>query len=227
MKKTNGFTLIETLMTILTIGILSILILPSLTTKVDEKVFVTQIQKLHTSLESWYQIAILKYGNPKNWHKIARNNSTALNYFLENTDVIKICDNNRSCPSYTTYRSLNGSAIGKSFSTTANNACAIMPDGAFLCFNGLNNGCTGYFLSTNNICGNIYVDLNGAASPNQFGIDVFLFYYTTERVIPAGAYYESLNMYCNPKYKHKRNGLDCTTWVLEKGNMQYLRSKIH
>lgn len=78
--------------------------------------------------------------------------------------------------------------------------------------------------SAANICGEYMVDVNGSASPNTYGKDIFIFNLTKSgTVIPTGARnYTSQNYTfengCSPE---TAAGWGCTGWVIENGNMDY------
>jgi hypothetical protein len=72
------------------------------------------------------------------------------------------------------------------------------------------------------ICGEIQVDVNGYQAPNQFGVDLFHFYYAKNAIIPMGMpkerYYAANSANClNKLYGH-----GCAAWVLLNENMDYL-----
>ena len=71
-------------------------------------------------------------------------------------------------------------------------------------------------------CADIYVDTNGYyKGPNQFGKDSFLFAMKKDRIIPYGTKRESpkFSQACN---KYSSYGYDCTAWVIQNENMDYL-----
>ena len=78
--------------------------------------------------------------------------------------------------------------------------------------------------SAANICGEYMVDVNGSASPNTYGKDIFIFNLTKSgTVIPTGARnYTSQNYTfengCSPE---TAAGWGCAGWVIENGNMDY------
>ncbi len=89
--------------------------------------------------------------------------------------------------------------------------------------------CNGVLPSTDTLerqlCGVIYVDINGQAIPNMLGVDVFGFYMSGNNVLPMGFYGDqsSFDYYClreTPKAS-KYNGLGCSAWALKNKNMEY------
>ncbi|MCM1339628.1 MAG: type II secretion system GspH family protein, partial [Muribaculaceae bacterium] len=76
-------------------------------------------------------------------------------------------------------------------------------------------------------CGVIFVDINGNTKPNRAGVDYFKFIITKNNIIPAKG--NSIIKYgdrCAYNDNDSRNGADCTAWVIEKENMDYLKKPI-
>ena len=225
MKKiAQGFTLIETLIAIFTIGILAVYTVPSLNSNYGENFIISKLQKHNTDLERFYQKAISLKGAPQYWHKNDITGTEVLNIIFDGIETNKNCKGNYNCPSRQNYSSLDGTTIGRLFSSTINNACAILMDGSFICINPLKTNCRSYVGSTPSVCGQIVFDFNGVNYPNTMGKDVFVFYYTNDRIVPGEGDYTK---YCNKYYKSKSNGYACASWVLRQNNMDYLKRKIY
>ena len=77
-----------------------------------------------------------------------------------------------------------------------------------------------------NICGELFVDINGEKGPNATGKDVFLFYYNRYGyLIPVGSAAENSFKFedkCNRSKTNNLNGYGCTAWVIYNENMDYL-----
>lgn len=75
------------------------------------------------------------------------------------------------------------------------------------------------------LCGIIYLDVNGPAIPNMFGVDVFGFYIAGNTVLPMGFYGDNFafeyNCLRETPNKNKYNGLGCSAWALKNKNMDY------
>ena len=79
-----------------------------------------------------------------------------------------------------------------------------------------------------NVCGEIFFDVNGASNPpNKTGVDLFLFYITKYGVMPMGTQMQystyTFDQYCNMGNTNRLNGYGCTAWVIYNENMDYLR----
>ena len=67
MKKLNGFTLAEVLITLGVIGVVSALTMPALIKKYQQHVTVTQLKKAYTELNQAVKFAEAEYGDMENW----------------------------------------------------------------------------------------------------------------------------------------------------------------
>jgi len=224
MKNSSGFTLIETLIAIFTLGLIAAFTLPSLNSDFNEELIITKLKKYNTQLEIYYQKTLLKKGSPDIWHTKNIDGNIVLDFLFENVEISKSCKKNSRCLSRQNYYSLDGIKIGQIFSSSENNGCALLTDGSFICIRALKNNCKTIIGSTPNVCGEIFLDLNGMSAPNALGKDTFVFYYTKTRIYPADG---DLRIYCNKFYRGRLNGTACASWVLENNNMDYLTRRVY
>lgn len=66
-KKSIAFTLAESLLVMAVIGIVATLVVPNLKNNSDDQVYVAKARKVYSELETAYERATLKYGNPRDW----------------------------------------------------------------------------------------------------------------------------------------------------------------
>lgn len=74
------------------------------------------------------------------------------------------------------------------------------------------------------LCGTVFIDVNGPATPNMLGVDVFGFYLSGNSLLPMGFYGDdfSFNTNCSRNdQENKFNGLGCSAWALVNKNMDY------
>jgi len=112
----------------------------------------------------------------------------------------------------------------------------ILSNGIFVNFHhGAYQGCTGDQTDSednkylNNVCSEIYIDINGMKKPNVMGKDIFTFWSTKYGLYPMGTKderYWYLPRTCQPNGTFPNNGGGCTAWLIEKGNMDYLHKQI-
>lgn len=72
--------------------------------------------------------------------------------------------------------------------------------------------CEGTSFGVKNICGFLWLDVNGDKQPNTFGKDIFIFYIMKDRILPHAA----------DDCKKYSNGWGCSNYILEKENMKYI-----
>ena len=85
-KKSIAFTLAESLLVMGVIGIVATLVVPNLKNNSEDQVYVAKARKVYTEIETAYERAVLKYGDPKDWTKAQTN--AHLQEFL---NVKKVC----------------------------------------------------------------------------------------------------------------------------------------
>lgn len=74
------------------------------------------------------------------------------------------------------------------------------------------------------LCGIVYIDVNGPATPNILGVDLFGFYLSGNSLLPMGFYGDDFefNKNCRRDIKNNEyNGLACSAWALVNKNMDY------
>ena len=77
-----------------------------------------------------------------------------------------------------------------------------------------------------NVCGEIFVDINGIKPPNATGKDIFWFRITKYGIVPGGTENDTsrdFENYCNKSKPNSLNGYGCAAWVIYNENMDYLR----
>ncbi len=240
-SKKPAFTLAEVLITLAIIGVVAAMTIPILVANYQEKVFVTKLKHTYSILNSAFDMAIKEYGPINFWgannrYDIEPIYNKIMPQFLK---ILKTCEASNYEKIYTAcwgkdYYKLNKSHLdnpGRMKKTfILNNGTSIK----FLGANGDNAAevwCQAYKNSTEERelyfrnCGTITVDLNGSASPNQIGKDVFKFDIYRDGILPQGmpnrTYIGSSfeNACLNKTYTG--NNVTCTAWVIYNGNMDY------
>lgn len=236
-----GFTLAEVLITLGIIGIVAAMTLPTLIQKNQEKETVAKLRKFNTVINQAYMLAINANGYVEDWNlskggtgneatdeavAAGKNSRDAfwdklIPYLKVNTRC-KFTEEN--CYSYDRY-----SLDGTQFSSFTNRLT--LADGTTIVGSTiLSERCLrkdGNSKVLKNVCGEIFVDLNGPKPPNTTGKDVFLFLFTKYGIVPIGLPDTSedrqpFETYCNLSKPHKLNGYGCTAWIIYNGNMDYL-----
>ncbi len=243
MKK--AFTLAEVLITLAIIGVVAAITIPSLIQKHNERVTVTKLKKMHSVLNNALRLSVVQHGEINQWGLSAtgeielpedtpqeeidarRNMAKFMRERIrENLKVIDVCDDiETGCGIFVKRYTLDGQEYSHWGSRI------VLADGSVIYgATIISADCTrsnGDSKLLQNICGQIFVDVNGIKEPNTQGKDVFLFYYSKDgSVIPIGSKDDTgvpFPRYCNRKTGHRvTNGYGCTAWVIENENMDYL-----
>lgn len=245
-KIRKSFSLAETLIAMLVIGLLSLLTLPSLFQTYQESVTVTRVKKIYSELSQAFHLAIFKYGTADTWVPgggygyinnagvstwynyitPAASNLISLNNIVEGMSLLEDCGVNSGCPSVDTYSSLDGTEDQARFNSNQYRGGVILNNGMFLEITNNTTHCTSTQSGIENVCGTIWVDVNGHKSPNKYGVDAFSFYYTKTGIVPFGANNGDLSIWCNKNATYINNGQSCAAWVLDRGNMEYLNKTV-
>ncbi len=213
-KNIFAFTLAETLAVIGIIGVIAALTLPNLNQSTGNKETVVKLQKLYSDLNNVYGQAIAVYGPIQKWPKGADHSVTfsdRMRDFMKNT---KYCP-----PQNTTCWPRNDNLSLPSFITADGSTFVVWGD-----FN-----CTGTEELTpinDVVCGSIPVDIDGPnKGSNANGIDRFTFIISKRNgILPRGGQSDAWTQgnLINGCFKDRWAG--CTGWVIENGNMDYLKA---
>lgn len=225
--KQQGFTLAEVLITLMVIGILAVITIPSILQSWQETETVSKLRKTYSILQQACKLAEIDNGAVTSWDS---SNNTSSYVFWDNIkkylSIAADCQNKSGCAP-DKFSNKNDPSV-----SSANNVSTkrhiLLKDGTSITYGGwtspkcdINNGHAG----SRSICADLIIDINGTKAPNTMGIDAFVFYITPEGIALAGGpdtdyYIYSHNDHCI--YKSYSNGYSCTKWVIEKGNMLYL-----
>ena len=222
MKK--GFTLAEVLITLVIIGVIAAMTIPTLMNKTNEQETVTAVKKAYSVLGQAYQKviaengeiipselgnaseAIRKFGDLLVKHLSVTGTGDYVNN--ANDDLYTFFDGsgqfgwNTSADAYYKIRLNDGMSI----------RMYVYNDYVIIGNTNRMKTCFGYFL----------VDVNGDKGPNIIGKDTFQFDLMKNGILPAGLP-DDLN---RPLSDCRGQGFGCAAWVITKGNMDYLRKDV-
>ncbi len=221
LRKTIAFTLAETLVVMGIIGVVAALTIPNLNQSTGDREKVAKVKKVYSNLEDAFGRATAVYGPADEWcinfNEYSKDCSQRLaDRMTEFMKVSKICESEETaCFAYGSYVRLDGKnySVGDGY---VSNSKVLLADGAALDF----------YLGTSGT-GWVYVDIDGPKGSNTAGKDYFQFEVTSTGIIPAGGKNSSYNFgetnekltaYCFTY------GTYCTAWVIETGNMDYLKA---
>lgn len=189
--KSVGFTLAEVLITLLVIGVVSSIIVPTIINDTQEAEFKVAWKKKYSELEQASRLLIADNGGTLK-NLCSGSYSCFTNSFINYLSYSKTCSNakNEGCwhmgnEWYYINKSpaaiLDNSAInGRNYSGRG----VILNDGTFLFSVWLLADCS--WVQYPNSCGHITVDINGFKGPNTVGKDIYAVYITDRKIVPVG-----------------------------------------
>lgn len=214
----KAFTLAEVLITLVIIGVIASITVPSLNNAMHRIQYNSALKKNFSILSNVFNNARADYDDYLDWnHADSNQNAIFENYYKMKPYmvVIRECNDRAGCWSKDVTKKPDGKnsamsatekGIGGNIVTfTLNDGTNVNLDywsAADITANfGVSRNLFPYTLS-------IFVDVNGDKRPNVLGKDVYAFILTTEGLVPAGADNNSAN--CN------NTGYDCTAKYLYK-----------
>lgn len=223
----NAFTLAEVLIALGIIGIVAVITLPTIVSKYQEQVTVTKVKKIYSILSNAYLLAKSKNGDPSSW---ATTNSNSGNSFsasrdlalpiIQNMKLAKECKSGTGCFPDGNVKLLNDSYWSDNINTGTHRYKVMTIDGVSVAIHSYATSCDSVVDKIQDRCGNIYVNIDGTkAKENVNGKNFFQFFITSKGIVPIGSQidYDEMVSTC------KNNGDNCTTWVINKGNLDYLK----
>jgi len=211
----NGFTLAEVLITLVIIGVVAAMTIPTLVNRTNKEELRTGLLKAQSVLSGALEKFYTKNGYKLTPAELVYSGSGTRVYLKDKImpyfSVAKDCGT-ASCANSTI-------ANYKNFSGTTGIQYGLIDDGQFV----LNDGMTVFI---ENYTGSIYiaVDVNGhEKKPNKPGHDLFFFQMNNEgNLVPMGAegtdYYSATNAYCSKTSSSNVNGFGCTAKALNDAN---------
>ena len=211
-KKHSGLTLSEALFTLAIIGVIASLTLFGLFAKLNDNKNIAALKKFYTSISQVTMFVILDRSSPNYWglDQYSQDSSAlAFSYFKPYFKVIRECSNSTGCWQYPT----------KFLSGKVYLARAQMYQYMFTLIDGMNviinvyprdivRSEFGVNVDKDSVV--FIIDVNGNASPNQMGRDIFSFVLDGSDIVPGGVD----NTYnCNKA----ASGLTCAARVINDG----------
>lgn len=190
-KAVAGFTLAEVLITLAIIGVVAALTIPALMANAAKGQYVTALKKNYSAFSQAYKLILNDNGGDPTF----TGDNDIITQFATKMNFIKKCDDAAGAAPcwYTDHpKTLNkvddpifyDDLVGQSWT-----GGGILQDGTII-------GTFSYDPDCNsnqgdgplqNVCGVIYVDVNGAKKPNIVGRDLFSFYITKTGLVPEGS----------------------------------------
>lgn len=201
----RAFTLSEVLITLVVIGVVAAITIPTITVGHQKTETITRLKKALSVANQALQASMMENGEVSAWYnksEIGLNKYMAT-YWHPYFRNIKICDTYQKCDydSRQPYKNPNGTKHGQTL-TIANTRVPFLTDDNIL-----------YTVSPSDGSFILTVDTNGANKPNKFGRDLFYFEYDPEgkSIRPYGYYgtKEEISQFCSPT-----NGVCCAAKIV-------------
>jgi len=205
-----GFTLAEVLITLVIIGVIAAMTIPTLINKTQKQEYVSKLKKSYSAFAQATNKIIADEGTPPNWVTSPEN---VYNMYKKYLVVAKDCNTESGCISSSgVYQQLQG---GSNDYDTNKYRKLVLSDGTIVIFeheSWVSSNCNINQAGSKNICSYFNVDINGAKKPNTVGRDLFLFVIKEDGLYPAG---------CDTGNCPSWAGLDCACKVLRESAMNY------
>ena len=209
----DAFTLAEVLITLVIVGVIAAMTIPTLMNNTNKQEYVSRLKKTYSTLSQATNRILAEEGTPKadigGWGTTA---NAVYEMYKKYLSKAKECDSSTGCFSGT-YRYKTKAAI--TFNGSSNTL--ILADGAQITMNPSNAvfkaDCTHNGSGTYNLCQHFLVDVNGAKGPNTVGQDTFAFSLKENGLVPTGCDFDDC--------KNNSLGWGCTCKVLREGAINY------
>lgn len=228
----TGFTLAEILITLGIIGIVAAMTIPTLIEKNREKQTVALVKEAYSIFSQAYKLVIAEHeglGLLVDTNLTDKENATKMfQEVSKHLKKAKSCDVNTDCLG-SNYVNLQGSNVGI-WDDYANIQTGVL-------LNGIGFWILSFINEDGSYNGQIGIDINGSAKPNKLGVDFFHFRVNENgEIFPTGSVGackvaiscpdEKPYYLCDLNSTGKYNGYGCTNWLIQHGNMKYLKQNI-
>ncbi len=211
-KRNYAFTLAEVLITLVIIGIIAAITIPSLINKTNNQETISRLKKVYSTMAQATNQIIAEEGSVMTW---ATSSQNLYDLYKKKLRKSKECNYSSGCFTQEKIYWLNSGSLNVNTNVWNN---LVLDDGTQIMFSGVfsstcelnnkdNNG-------TNFACTRILIDVNGAKKPNTMGKDLFEFVLKKNGLYPAGC---DIDNQCNKNF----NGRACACRVLREEEINY------
>ncbi len=214
----HAFSLAEILITLVIIGVIAAITVPSLINKTNNQEYVSRLKKVYSVLAQATNQIIAEEGTPRA-DKGGWASSTLNVYSLYKKKLIDAqdCSDAKGCVLQGKLKYLDNSGTTATDFSQENISFRklVLNDGTQVVFDEINGECNATSMQDTDICAFLFVDVNGSRKPNTLGRDVFYFIIKEKGLYPRGC----ADGYCNGPENAK--GVGCGCKVLREGAMNY------
>ena len=216
----KAFTLSEALIALVIIGIVAALTVPNIVFKYNDDVTVKRVTKFYATMSVAYQKIKFEEGVPEDWGELNedRTNNGRVFYekFKKHLSILKDCSNDQpGCFASSSYKLFSG-GFSENFTSARARYNAILLDGSAVSFYVHPKSTFTYNEGKDRKggLGLVYLDVNGAKPPNQFGKDMFQFDITEDAIYPPMVTKREISNCLSAGYY-------CSGWIIAYQNMDY------
>ena len=183
----NGFTLAEVLITLVIVGVVAALTIPSVINKTKKQEYVSKLKKVYSTLSSATNKILYEEGNPNasigGW---ATSSQKIFNQYKKYLNYTKECQANEDgCFGQIGWGFESGGDKDPSWGLPIFPKLILL-DGVQVIFIQRSANCSSDFYGSSGICATIGVDVNGEKPPNIYGRDAFIFVLKEDGLYPVG-----------------------------------------
>ena len=216
----NGFTLAEVLITLVIIGVIAAMTIPTLMNNTNKQEYVSKLKKAYSTLAQATNRIISEQGIPRGdiggW---ATDSDNVAELYKKHLSIAKECLNGQGCFPNVSYKHFNGNnAKNLDTNDNANYRKFLLSDGTSILIGRIIPACTQNWDGKSDDCFQIYVDVNGAKNPNKAGVDLFSFVVKNDGMYPRGCDVADCTTY---RGNDNIAGMDCACKVLREGAINY------
>ena len=225
--KAIAFTLAETLVVMGIIGVVAALTIPNLNQSTGDREKVTKLKKVYANLTDAFGRATAVYGPIDEWFiNLPEGVTTHQRLADRMTEFMKISKScgteGLGCFPDDDYKTLDDDTDETPMNWDPE-PMYLLADGTAIDFYIYDKNCSSSIGQLQNLCGILYVDIDGVKGPNTSGKDYFSFRVAKSGIYPYGAQITLINS-ANYGKSCFKSGSDCAGWIIEMGNMDYLKA---
>ena len=212
----RAFTLAETLITLVIIGVVAALVISPLINTYVENSTVAKVKKGLSILGQAKKLAETQNGPIEGWNFAAgATQQTATqfwSYIKPYISVAKDCGASTDCYQGNGTYYLNGNPMPTEYNTNSAYYKFVLADGSVMWFKTFTQRCSNVNGDVPNVCAAFWYDVNGDKKPNTLGKDIFHYVMSIEGVYP------NIDSSCIKT----SNGWGCSGYIIKHNNMNYL-----
>ena len=217
----DAFTLAEVLITLVIVGVIAAMTIPTLMNNTNKQELVSKLKKTYSTMAQATNRIITDEGNPRGdiggW---AASPEAVYNMYKKYLNKAKDCGSGSGCfesmvSNNGYYKNLNGGNYYNSRFASNQFYRLILSDGAQLLIADTASDCSQSYHDSTNGCSSLWIDINGEKKPNQWGRDIFIFILKEDGLYPAGC--EGNSSDCNKN----STGYNCACKVFRENAMNY------